>query len=71
MTPEEAQLTGQMNALLENNLSSVKISTKIEMKTKMMFVEWDIKAKHEDVHRAKEEAEKVHLELKEKYYGSK
>lgn len=67
MTPEEAQAEGKLNLLLENNLSSVKIIHKVEMKTGISRTEWEIKAKHEDVNKAKEAVVQIDEELKKRY----
>lgn len=61
MTPEEAQLTGQMNREIENNLSSVKISHNSKGTT------WEIKAKHEDAYRALAVAQDIDKQLRELY----
>ena len=67
LSPEEAQATGQLNAILENNLSSVKINHKVEMKTGVSRTEWEIKAKHEDVNKAKEAVLQIDEELRKRY----
>lgn len=61
-TPEEAQLQGQLNQMLENNLSSVRI----EEKTKGVIV-WEVKAKHQDPIKALEASMKIFDELQRKY----
>lgn len=67
MTPEEAQFTGQMNQMVENNLSSVKIIHKVEMKTGKSFTEWEIKAKSEDVYKANAASQEIDKQLREIY----
>jgi len=67
LSPEEAQLTGQLNAILENNLSSVKIIHKVEMKTGISRTEWEIKGKHVDVMTAKNAVVAVDDELIKRY----
>ena len=63
MTPEEAQLTGQANQMIENNLSSVKIIRNSKGTT------WEIKCKHENPFVALDTARKIDEELR-KIYGS-
>lgn len=60
-TVEEAQLTGLLNAIVGNNLSSVKIYHAAK------GVTWDISAKHADVDKAKEAALRIDAELQERY----
>ena len=67
MTPEEARLTGQMNQMLENDLSSVKIITKVEMKTGKRHTEWELKAKHKNPLSALDTAKMIDKELREIY----
>lgn len=69
-TLEEAQHTGQMNQILENDLSSVKIISKVEMKSGKRHTEWEIKAKHEDANKAKGVAIGIDNDLRCRY-GSK
>ncbi len=64
MTPEEAQLTGNMNQMLENDLSSVKIISKVEMKSGKRHTEWEIKSKHEDVYKATATAHDIDTQLR-------
>ena len=66
-SPEEAQATGQLNQILENNLSSVEITHKVEMKTGKSFTEWKIKAKHEDVFKAKGAVLMIDEDLRKRY----
>jgi len=66
-TFEEAQLTGQANQILENELSSVKIISKVEMKTKIRHTEWEIKCKHEDANKAKGAAVVIDEDLRKRY----
>jgi len=61
MTPEEAQASGQANVLIENNLSSVKISRNTKGTT------WEIKIKHEDPFRAAEVACEINAQFEYKY----
>lgn len=70
MTPEEAQLTGQANQMIENNLSSVKITTKVEMKTGKTFTEFEVKVKAEDPYKAVLVANEIHEGLVRKYHGT-
>ena len=56
-----------MNKESENNLSSVKIMTKVEMKTGKRYTEWDIKAKHEDVFKANAACVEIDKQLREQY----
>lgn len=67
MTPEEAQLQGQANQMLENTLSSVFIYTKTEIKTGKQYTDWEIKCKHEDPYKAEAAAVLIDQELREKY----
>ena len=67
MKPEEAQQQGQANQMLENNLSSVHIFTKTDMKTGKQYTDWEIKCKHEDACKAKVAAVLIDQELREKY----
>jgi len=67
MTPEEAQLTGQANQILENELSSVKIISKVEMKSGKRHTEWEIKCKHEDPNKAKGAAVTIDKDLRDRY----
>lgn len=61
MTPDEAQLTGQANQEIENNLSSVKISHNSKGTT------WEIKVKNENAWRASDVAQKIDAELRKRY----
>lgn len=61
MTPEEAQLTGQANQEIENNLSSVKIIQNTK------GVNFEVKVKHEDPFKASEVAQKIYDDLRYKY----
>jgi len=67
MTPEEAQLTGQANQILENELSSVKIISKVEMKSGKRHTEWEVKCKHEDPLKAKGVAVLIDDDLRKRY----
>ena len=67
VTPEEAQQQGQANQMLENNLSSVHIFTKTDMKTGRQYTDWEIKCKHENVYLAKDASMKIDQELRERY----
>ena len=67
MTPVEAQLTAQANQMVENNLSSVFICTKTEMKTGKQYTDWEIKVKHQDPIIAAQTANKIDQELRAKY----
>lgn len=67
LSPEEAQETGKLNAILENNLSSVKIIHKVEMKTGISRTEWEIKGKHADVNTAKDAVLLIDEELRKRY----
>ena len=69
MSPEEAQNTGNLNKMIENTLSSVEITHKVEMKTGKSFTEWKIKAKHDDVFKATAAAQEIDEQLR-KIYGS-
>jgi len=60
-TFEEAQLTGQANQEIENNLSSVKISHNSKGTT------WEIKVKNENAWRASDVAQKIDAELRKRY----
>jgi len=66
-TGEEAQLTGQANQILENDLSSVKIISKVEMKSGKRHTEWEIKCKHEDANKAKGAAITIDNDLRKRY----
>ena len=66
-TFEELQTVGQANQMLENNLSSVHIFTKTDMKTGKQYTDWEIKAKHEDAYKAEAAAVMIDQELREKY----
>jgi len=66
-TFEELQTAGQANQMLENNLSSVHIFTKTDMKTGKQYTDWEIKAKHEDAYKAKAAAVMIDRELRERY----
>jgi hypothetical protein len=66
-TFEEAQLTGQANQILENELSSVKIISKVEMKSGKRHTEWEIKCKHDDPLKAKGAAVVIDQELRSRY----
>lgn len=61
ITIEEAQLTGLMNAIVGNNLSSVKIYHGAKCTT------WDLSAKHSDIEKAKEAVLQIDEELSKKY----
>jgi hypothetical protein len=61
MTPEEAQLTGTANQMIENNLSSVKIIHNTK------GTNWEIKVKHEDPYKAALVAGDIDKGLSEKY----
>jgi len=67
MTPEEAQLTGQAYQILENELSSVKIISKVEMKSGKRHTEWEVKCKHEDPKKAKGAAIEIDKDLRDRY----
>ena len=67
MSPEEAQQQGQANQMLENNISSVHIFTKTDMKTGKQYTDWEIKAKHEDAYKAEAAAVAIDQELRERY----
>jgi len=67
VTPEEAQLTGELNRMVENTLSSVKITHKVEMKTGKSFTEWEIKAKSEDVYKASAASQEIDTQLRAIY----
>ena len=67
VTPEEAQLTGDMNKMLENDLSSVKIISKVEMKSGKRRTEWEIKAKHKDVYMSLAASQEIDTQLREIY----
>ena len=69
MTPEQAQQQGQANQMLENNLSSVHIFTKTDMKTGKQYTDWEIKCKHEDAYKAEAAAVTIDQEMR-KNYGS-
>lgn len=66
-TMEDAQAAGQLNQILENSLSSVEITHKVEMKTGKSFTEWKIKAKHEDVFKAKGAVIQIDNDLRQHY----
>jgi len=66
-TGEEAQLQGQANQMLENNLSSIHIFTKTDMKTGKQYTDWEIKCKHEDAYKAEAAAIAIDRELRERY----
>lgn len=70
MTPEGAQLQGNANQMLENNLSSVFIFTKTDMKTGKQHTDWEVKCKHEDPAKAKDAALAIDKELRDKYGNS-
>jgi len=61
MSPEEAQATGEANHLIENNLSSVKISHNSKGTT------WEIKVKNENAWRASDVAKKIDEDLRKRY----
>lgn len=61
ITIEESQLTGLLNAIVGNNLSSVKIYHGAKATT------WDLSAKHADIEKAKEAVLHIDDELKERY----
>ena len=63
MTPEEAQLSGDMNQMGENNLSSVKLTKNSKGTT------WEIKAKHTDPYKALAIATEIDTQLRQ-IYGS-
>ena len=67
VTPEEAQLTGDMNKMLENDLSSVKIISKVEMKSGKRYTEWEIKSKHEDAYKALAVSQEIDTQLRTIY----
>jgi len=66
-TLEESQFTGQANQILENELSSVKIISKVEMKTGKRHTEWEVKCKHEDPNKAKDAAVVLDQDLRSRY----
>jgi len=66
-TIEEAQLTGDMNKMLENDLSSVKIISKVEMKSGKRHTEWEIKAKHIDPYKALAVSQEIDTQLRSIY----
>jgi len=66
-TLEEQQLTGQANQMLENELSSVKIISKVEMKSGKRHTEWEVKCKHEDPLKAKGAAVVIDEDLRKRY----
>jgi len=66
-TFEELQTVGQANQMLENNLSSVHIFTKTDMKTGRQYTDWEIKCKHENAYMAKDASMKIDQELRERY----
>ena len=70
-TMEEAALEGKANVMLENNLSSVKIITKVEMKTGIRHTEWEIKAKHDNPVTASLVAKMIDDDLRSKYGANK
>lgn len=61
MTPEEAQAAGQANVLLENALSSVKISRNTKGTT------WEIKVYNQDPLKAADVAGQLNAEFEKKY----
>ena len=61
MTPEEAQANGEANHLIENNLSSVKISHNSKGTT------WEIKVKHEDAYKALAVSQEIDTQLRQIY----
>jgi len=63
MTPEEAQNIGEANHLIENNLSSVKISHNSKGTT------WEIKVKAEDPYKALAVSQEIDTQLR-KIYGT-
>jgi len=67
MTLESAQLTGQANQILENELSSVKIISKVEMKSGKRHTEWEVKCKHDDPNKAKGAAVVIDEDLRKRY----
>jgi len=60
-TGEEAQATGEANHLIENNLSSVKITHNSKGTT------WEIKVKNEDANKAKGVAMLIDDDLRKRY----
>lgn len=66
-TFEEAQMAGEANHLIENDLSKVKITHKVEMKTGKSFTEWEISVKHEDPLKAKGVALLIDDDLRKRY----
>ena len=71
VTGEEAQHTGDLNRMVENTLSSVKITHKVEMKTGKSFTEWEIKAKNDDVFKATAAAQEIDKQLRSIYESAK
>ena len=65
MTPEDAQLQGQANQMVENNLSSVEITHTTKGDT------WKVKVYHEDPYKAEAAAVLIDRELREKYGQNK
>ena len=63
-TMEEAQLTGQANQVIENNLSSVKIIRNSK------GITWEVKVKAEDPFKAALVANEIHEGLERKYHGN-
>ncbi len=70
LTPEEANLTAQANVLVENNLSSVKIIHKVEMKTGKQFTEWEVKVYDKNPEIACKIALEIEEKLQKKYGGN-
>lgn len=56
--------------MMENNLSSVYIFTKTDLKTGKQYTDWEIKCKNEDPFKAEAAAVQIDQELRGKY-GSK
>ena len=61
MTPEEAQMQGQTNQMVENNLSSVEITHTTKGDT------WKVKVYHEDPYKAEVAAVIIDEALRGKY----
>lgn len=58
---EETQLQGDLNQMVENNLSSVKITKNSKGTT------WELKAKHEDIYRALAAVQDIDKQLRTIY----
>jgi len=66
-TPEEMQLTARANQETENNLSSVKIIHKVEMKSGKQFTEWEVKVYDKSPETACKISLDIEKRLQEKY----